>query len=437
VRARRDLLALVALLALAGCASDGSGASRSSTSTTVDAAAPWSRPCHETTGRAAGDDLGSATFGPLGAEPSVVVHLPLARQDPAIASHYEADRFPAVSWARVHGATVVAAGPPYTSDAATSMVTAVGDDGSVRWTRCLDGTVTDVGGGDGGDLVVVATLPGPGNQAFTDDGEMLLLDAADGTERGRLDRIDDVYATSATAALVGRTDTDSSTPAVLALVDLTSGGRADLAPPPATDAVPTFAVDDDGTVHADRSIWRGGAWVADPDPPTVVDYDWSSNDPQRLVARDGDAVRWQLPLRNPMVEGTVVVQGHDVAAVWTCGEPTDPGAGGRCPISLVGVDVATGTIRWTRPGEQYLGVGGDGAFLALEGDAWTMRRLADGTEIPGQRWADREAFLQGCCDEGRYRNVGRVGGTVVAVYGTDVHVWFPKATSHPTVDVQP
>ena len=128
------------------------------------------------------------------------------------------------------------------------------------------------------------------------------------------------------------------------------------------------------------------------------------------------------------------MQGDHVAAVWSC---ADPRGSEQCPISIIGVDVAAGAVRWTRPGEQYLGVGGDAAFLALQDGTWTMRNLADGTDIPGQRWDDAEAFHEGCCEEGRHRNVGHVGGTVVVVHDTEVRVWFPKATSHPTVDVRP
>ncbi|MCU1487869.1 MAG: hypothetical protein JWN67_4615 [Actinomycetia bacterium] len=433
--------ALVALAVLAGCGGDASRedpgptsttSTPSATSTTVEIAESWSWPCQETSDDPTASSRGSATFGPLGAAPSIVVHLPRTGRDVA-----HPDQLPRVAWGRLHGATVVSAAPGESSDAATSMVTAVDDDGRVRWTRCVDGTVTALGTGDHADVVLVVVYPLPGRAAYTKDGATLLLDAADGHQRDRLDRTDDVYATSSTWALIGRTDTDSSTPKILTLVDLTTGERTDVTPPPPTNHAVTFELTDDGEPRYGGSVWRGGRWLPEPDPPTVVSFD-DSTQPSTLVAKTGDAVEWRVPIERPPLEGRGVVQDDRSVVVWSCG-PRD--GQGQCRLDLVGVDVGSGRVLWTEPArsrqQQILGVGGDDVFLAESGDTWVMRRMRTGQPIEGQRWTDRSAFLQGCCGDYDHYRAERFGGAVLVLSQSDVRIWFPKAQSHATVDVQP
>jgi hypothetical protein len=404
VHARRGLLALAALVAVAGCGSDG---------TAKVAEAPASGSCHESSAGTHGAAAGSPGFGPLGAHPSVVVHLPRTHRAPTTDATYPQDTYPDVTWGRVRGGTVVAASPAENSDSETSVVTAVNDDGTVRWTRCLAGTAA-VAAGEDGELVVVS-----------DGHATTVLDAADGRQRDRFDDLDGIVGAGGRYAYLAKYDTST-----LAELDLRTGRRHDI---DATAERRDLSVDEDGVLHGPgATIWTEGTGWRPDDTPVA---EWSHDEPAALVGRG--AAGWSLPLHPAAFEGVPLVQDDETVVAWTCESvPED----GRCPLAVVGVDLAAGRERWRRSGDALLSVGDDGHVLLQHGfgeGEWALHDMRTGAVVPGQTWSDPTAFQQGCCEEGRWRNVGRVGGTVVVQHDTEVRIWFAEDVSHATVDVRP
>jgi hypothetical protein len=400
----RALLVVAALVVVVGCGSD------STTSAT-------STGCRETSSASPGAAAGTPTFGPLGAEPSVVVHLPRTHRAPTTDTTYPADTYPDVTWGRVRGATVIAAAPAEHSDSTASLLTAVDDDGTVRWTRCLPGDAT-VGAGEDGELVVVS-----------DGHAVSVLDAADGTQRRGEEDLDAIVGAGGRYAFLADDDEDHVARR-LARLDLRTGRRLDIASPPRESAM---SVDEDGVLHDDDVVWtEGDGWHRD---TTTTSAEWSYDEPSALVGHG--AASWSLPLHPAAFEGVPLVQDGETVVAWTCESVPDEG---RCPLGVVGVDLATGRELWHRPGDALLSVGDDGYVLLQHGfgqGGWVLHDMRTGEAVAGQTWSDPTAFQQGCCEEGRWRNVGRVGGTVVVQHDTEVRIWFAKGTSHPRVDVRP
>jgi hypothetical protein len=451
---------LAALGVLAGvlvaCGDAGpTGGDRPTTTATaaVDLDADWSRPCQDTSDATAsgGNGRGAATFGRLGAEPSLVVHLPLARLSPEVTDPTEVDRWPVVSPTRLHDGVAITLAPPATSDAASSVLVVVNDDGAVRWVRCIDGTIEGLAASEDPDVdsVLVAVRAGAGNATSEQGTRWMSLAVADGEDLDldlELDA-DEVYAMSGQMALLAARDWDEITPHGLELYDLVAvtAEPVELPPEAANDNAgparfgfePTGDLVQYASGLADldvvTAVWRDGAWVRDVAATDGLHsiragFDYGRDGGAVLVAASATGTpMWEQSVRDPGREGRTITQDDRTVVAWACGERQ---ADDLCSIAVVGVDLASGQILWTDPDADLVGVGGDGYVLLGSASGWFLHDMRTGERVAGQRWADPAAFLEGCCDEARFRYVKRVGGTVFVVDGDEVRIWFPEGSSY-------
>jgi hypothetical protein len=105
---------------------------------------------------------------------------------------------------------------------------------------------------------------------------------------------------------------------------------------------------------------------------------------------------------------------------------------------LVGLDPATGNVRWTQPGFRLVaGDPADGHVLVwaegvgdlLEPTGWVMLDDRTGREIPGQRWNDPGIFtLYPSREVAGFNRTTRAGGLMLVVDGTELQVWYPVGT---------
>jgi hypothetical protein len=96
---------------------------------------------------------------------------------------------------------------------------------------------------------------------------------------------------------------------------------------------------------------------------------------------------------------------------------------GTCAAGeLRGYDLATGEVRWTRPGAHRVAATGDGLALVGDGSAWELLDVATGAAPDGQRW-DADAFDVG--DDPAVGYVLREGGALVVARPGTVAVWLP------------
>lgn len=158
-----------------------------------------------------------------------------------------------------------------------------------------------------------------------------------------------------------------------------------------------------------------------------------------LQAVDGAGrVRWQnAELTDPSMEGTRVITDGAISVANVC--TADAAAGGCDRFETVGVDTATGAVRWRLPGFRGVAAAADGwALLGNDGLAadddgtpatgWMLVDDRTGAAAaPDQRWPGAHVFARGCCGDIE-RWVEQVGGVVLAAAPGHVRVWYPPTT---------
>ena len=359
------LIGAISVLAMVatGCGDDD-GEPSAATSTTSTASS--------STTEVPSDD---GRFGPLGEQPSLVVTVPEAGPEA-----------PTISTARVQGGTAIVV-LPYYEDAGDTrpLLAVVDDDGSVRWSRSLDGEGGFIWSFDGGLLV--------GTDVIDPADGSLISSAAEHIGDRYIHDVEGAY------ALLGDPEMPGDEPVVA--VDLLTG--------------------EEGPLPSDDGLQAG------------FDY---GEDEGGLRAKDGDGdIVWtRTELRYPPLEGSYIVHDDETVVATVC---TDMTPDYECTYKLLGIDLASGDDLWSQDGFFTVGEGGDGHVLIIGEDrVWRMLDMRTGEPVDGQEWRDPDAFYQGCCGEGQYRHTARFGDTVVVVDETEVRIWFPEARSHETKRVE-
>jgi hypothetical protein len=158
-----------------------------------------------------------------------------------------------------------------------------------------------------------------------------------------------------------------------------------------------------------------------------------------MVLRGVDAlgqVRWTDPdFTHPGADDVGWYLDGDVAVGSVCSRRIDD----ACDrFEFVGLDPATGEIRWTQPGLRFVGgdpadghvlVSAESAGEILEPPGWVLLDDRTGREVPSQSWDDPELFtLYPSREVSGFNRTVRAGGLVLVVKGDEVQVWYPKAT---------
>ena len=403
------------------------------------------------------DEADVATFGPLGAAPVMEITLPEGRSDVG------ADLQPPIaSVSRIPGGLLVLtrAGSYGYFDGA--ILTAIDDDGAVRWQRCLASTPNAIARASAAEVLVGSYTDSSATSStyellsLADGSPTGTLDqvlAARGTERG--DRTEAIWTpTSVVFTHASGHVIDASVDRML-VVDLASLTPSEFEYPEGSDGAQVFAVQLD--VSSSGSIvQRGQNW---PQVRGVLTPGgWSSEDTDILAASPGDTYfalgqesaelpylasidamgdeRWR---REDLVgrphEGFTVAVSDGVVVGRGCH------VGDSCEEDSVffGLDAETGETLWEHDAAAAATVIGDGVMIVTEGgdSGWTMLDVATGEPVAAdQVWSDPSAFSQECCGDGDFVHVGRLGGIVVSVNGTNVSVWYPAAVSQGTVSIQ-
>ncbi len=198
-----------------------------------------------------------------------------------------------------------------------------------------------------------------------------------------------------------------------------------------------------GTVVA---RWHAGAWVRDTaslaDTVGVRPGFACADSPAAQVLQGVDAigeVRWTDPdLTHP---GTDDVAWHidgDVAMGPACSHRV----GTECDrFDFVGVDPTTGAVQWTRPGMRLVaGDPADGYVLVsaepkgqvAEPPGWVLLDDRTGDLVAGQTWDDPELFtLYPSREVSGFNRTIRAGGLVIVVKDEQVRVWYPRGSGDP------
>jgi hypothetical protein len=385
-------------------------------------------------------DPGFETFGPLGATPAISIKLPTL---PPVAG--SPDRLPtAASATRVAGGVLVTiAADPESHTSNSSVLAAIGFDGTKRWVRCLDSELFGVWASPANpDTALVAAT----NEDFTFDYRVVSV--ATGEDVTTTDLKDlasfSVIAESPSRLLLGHTPAQGSVPDALRLYDLSTNKIETIAlPSDVTDAQYLFFDFDDKdepTVTPDfgsvTAVYRNGAWVTgaaviDATAPPYVDF---VSDKQVLTGhRATGSVLWShAEFTSPGLETSAVEADGAITVVAVCTQTTDLSCQS---YALAGVVTATGKVAWTLPGFRQLGAIGDGYALINDSSAldpnpgWILVDTRTGKQVADdQHWTESTLFQIGCC--GDYSSwVRRFGGVVVAQSSDVLRVWLPRTAT--------
>jgi hypothetical protein len=407
-------------------------------------------------------------FGPLDTGPTLTIQRPVTTGD----EH----RFNA---ARIDGGILVtvshtAPRPPTPADQV--LVAAVNHDGTLRWSRCLDGyevldlavaapahqpahavlvVVTDHSGDRPHHLVQLALDTGAEAAASaltaagiddpdgfvivaTTDRYALLADQPDDGPLRRLVRYD----------LATDTAVDVGVPAELTAVVEWQRCRPGIGPV-LTDAGDVFVADVPTDIVAgvtDRTgagpvvaLWHDGSWTRDPDVLVAAvgprpgfacaDDGW----PGTLHAVDaaGRTV-WSDPTASwPMLDDGGWYLDGDVAIGQICTARDDGGCG---EFALAGYDAASGGRLWALPGARIVASEpADGYALVwdnpdnatLEPTAWILVDDRTGRAVPGQRFKPEAFTLYPSREVNGFNTTNRAGGLILVVAYDEVRVWYP------------
>lgn len=367
----------------------------------------------------------------------------------------------AVEVDRIPGGLLVISQPgsSATSDpnAPAAVLTAVDWDGTVRWVRCLtDGypSAHVAPSGDRPDAVVIGT-ESTGSSTFRRTWTALSL--LDGRP---VPAVAERFAASGEAAATGLPVSSTTrwlllqpepprTDAAYVTVNLATSKPTAVPYPTDIDLRGAVAeIDDAGTVTAYAGSpqaavvaqWRDGRWVpgASATIPTRVVFPFGVDGAgAELSGIEGNGrVLWSVAdRRHPGLEATGVYRDGDLAMAQTCEPQPDPN---RCVYRLTAVDVATGAVRWELPGLRLVAATpAGGAALVSEGDVganmltWRLISTTSGAPVPGQLWADADAFNRTCCGDAEFNTTSRDGAVVVVVQGRRVRVWLPDGVALP------
>jgi hypothetical protein len=191
------------------------------------------------------------------------------------------------------------------------------------------------------------------------------------------------------------------------------------------------------------ALWHDGTWSREPTllarAVGVLPGFACADNPTAMVVRGVDAlgdVRWtDSDLTHPGADDVGWYLDGDVAVGSVCSRRIDD----ECDrFEFVGLDPATGEIRWTQPGLRLVaGDPADGHVLVsaestgdvLEPPGWVLLDDRTGREVPGQSWDDPELFtLYPSREVSGFNRTVRAGGLVLVVQGDQLQVWYPKAT---------
>jgi hypothetical protein len=451
-----------------------------STSTTVPSLAAGFVPyCREssstpaTGGDPTPDDPSMSTLGPIGATPSLHITLPKGR---ATTGADLAD--PSVGTRKIPGGVLLSIGPSSMGGFTASILTAVNDDGTVRWVRCFDrDQVFYVAPTSSSPRVVLvgfrsADLDSMDWQTFmladgTPGASLMEYATKDGVSPGRSLQ-GTIVSSNGNAVVLGPTASSTFTADdVLLRLDLPMLGMTSIPVPAAVVGQPVgnwpfdLGANDEllyvtGNERVVAQVFHNGAWVDAAGHSSVVtaarppygDWAYANNRGGQMPLAGFDAFGKQRWIRPDIVhtgtEGGITVTVGDTVLAASC-RSWDMNKGCVGPM-LAAVDVRTGKDRWQLPGWVAIGPTGNGVALVelgtmkadgtLTEGPWQMIDVATGKQLDGQQWDSAvHSFGTGCCGESEYRHTSADGGVVVAVNGVDVNVWFPKGLSTPTIDV--
>ena len=306
---------------------------------------------------------------PLTAEPGVSLTLPVVRSATGDRSS------PAISTVRVDdGVLMVLEAIFEISDVTDRIMSYVGLDGTVAWTRCL-----------------------------TDDPIVL------------------VQPTGQVPMTVGRVESEGAAPAWYP-IDLDDGSLGEPYEGITERAINASLRLEETEVRTEPTVeWRfaDGSWLL-----TGMDADgrelWTDPDAE---APFGDAPGFRIGV----TDGTALVA--------TCAErPDGDPEGCAAPGPLVAYDVDTGEQRWSIDAD-LAPVVADGFALARSEGGWDMIDVADGTAIAGQHWDESSTFAVAGGLDGASVFLRWLDGVLVAAHGDRLDLWLPTAFAAPTVEV--
>ncbi len=199
-----------------------------------------------------------------------------------------------------------------------------------------------------------------------------------------------------------------------------------------------------GTVVA---RWHDGSWAGDPASlaATVgVRPGFACADsPATQLLQGVDAlgeVRWtNRDFSHPGTDDVAWYTDGGVAVGPVCSHRL----GAECDrFELVGLDPTTGAVRWTQPGMRLVAVDpADGYVLVSaepkegvsEPPGWVLLDDRTGNLVPGQIWNDPELFtLYPSREVSGFNRTERAGGLVIVVKDEQVRVWYPRGTGDAT-----
>ena len=398
-------------------------------------------------------------FGPLGAEPTLVVALPSVQG----ATAGTAQDLPA-SVERIPGGVLLSVSSG-TGDFDGAVLAAIGVDGARRWVRCYDSNISSM-------LVAPASLsPAPDRAlvmlygATTNKWVVISLgdgstisDIADLVKQQGLGVFGpnaQLLAATPDRVVLGADVAGSGSDAEMVMVDLASFALTAVPYPPATmrpaDIYSSFEFADSGdlvlagrssaNVPAVLAAYRDGQWT---DSPAVLrsTYPLSADFAPAgtgLIGFDAlGRVVWRYDNVNPTTnEGFRAARSGKVTMVSGCFGLPDP-TGGCTPMSLAGVATDTGKILWNSAGIREVATVGEG-FAVVTGKPtaaadgtisdlgpWMLINTNTGKQVDAsQEWTDPEAFATGCCAD--LRSVTHDGGLVTAYNYGRLAIWYPKS----------
>ncbi len=428
--------------------------SAATTTTTVAPKSDFEPACTPTSGGATAADADAFdTFGPLGATPTITIKLPTLPPPEG-----SPDRLPSAAHAtRVEGGVLVGlASDPESPTAKSSILAAIGFDGTKRWVRCVDSKLFGVWSSPSNPGTALVVF----NDEFTYDYHVVSAATGQDVATPGLAELTSfgVLAESPNRLLLAHTPAQTSIPDDLRVYDLATNKVESIAYPSDvlsdSQSYASFGFDDDGnpTIGSPpylpvSALYRNGTWVTDAAviddalPPYVDFSNPDSPSDQPLTGHNATgSVRWtKARVRSAGYEGSAMVADGPITVVAICKH-----ADVNCTsLELDGVETATGKVAWTLPGFRQLGAIGDGYALINDSAAIDPNPNGPGTLTPGwimidtrtgkqvaddQHWSDSSLFVQGCCAD--YSSwVHRFGGVVVAQNVDMLRVWLPRDTT--------